>query len=502
MLPGPAAGATPTLTLNDADPPTGGASIEYAGSWMIGGGQGQYRGDDHYTDQYASTATIRFSGTGVAAFGAFAPWHGRALYSVDGGTARQVDLYSATRQDQRQMLSVTGLPAGAHVLRIRPTGTHNASSTGNWISLDKVTVSLAAPDLSGQFVTRSGGTLLLGGAPFRFTGANAYWLGLDDNITDAGGPTYPTKARIDNALAAAKDAGMTVIRSHTLGISVGCGRCFEPRLGVFQDSALNSADYALSRARQLGLRVMIPLTDQWRFYHGGMSVFTVWRGYANVNDSTDNSVNAANSPVQRAAEAHFYTDATVLGDFRQYVARLLNHVNPYTGVAWKDDPTILAWETGNELWTAPTDWTQSLASYLKHDVGARQLVADGSAATGMHVANAAIDGADVDILGGHFYPVDVGWATSDALTAAAAGKAYIVGEYAWTDIDATRSLLSAVEATPQISGALLWTLMPYQENGQPEPHGDGYAFYNPATSSTNATALDLVRAHAAALRGS
>ncbi|HEY5880325.1 MAG TPA: hypothetical protein VIU11_15560 [Nakamurella sp.] len=41
--------------------------------------------------------------------------------------------------------------------------------------------------------------------------------------------------------------------------------------------------------------------------------------------------------------------------------------------------------------------------------------------------------------------------------------------------------------------------MPYQEDGRPEPHDDGYAFYSPAVTTPNATVLDLVRAHAAAL---
>ena len=35
--------------------------------------------------------------------------------------------------------------------------------------------------------------------------------------------------------------------------------------------------------------------------------------------------------------------------FKTYVSDLLKHMNPYTGKAWKDDPTIAAWETGNEM---------------------------------------------------------------------------------------------------------------------------------------------------------
>jgi mannan endo-1,4-beta-mannosidase len=371
-----------------------------------------------------------------------------------------------------------------------------ASALPATLHIGPAAAGVAAPVTTG-LVTRSGNQLMLGGQPFRFTGANLYWLGLDDNIRDStGSPTYPTKYRIRNALQAAADAGMTVIRSHTLGISVGCGKCFEPSRGVFRAAALASADYAIAQAGSLGLKIVVPLTDQWRWYHGGESTFTGWRGYPNQPAGS----NAANNPAQRAAEAHFYTDPLVMADYKAYISRLLGHVNPYTGLKYKDDPTIMAWETGNEIWTANPSWTQEIARFIKHDIGARQLIADGTAATGMRTVNAAINGVDVDILGGHFYPIDTAWAATDAATAQRSNKAYVIGEYAWTSVAATDRLLSMVESTPSISGALLWTLLPYQENRLPEPHGDGYAFYSPATTPTMQTVLDRIKLNAARLR--
>lgn len=50
----------------------------------------------------------------------------------------------------------------------------------------------------------------------------------------------------------------------------------------------------------------------------------------------------------------------------------MQRINPYNGIAYKDDPTILAWETGNELggyieaemWP-PASWTRSVVSYIR-----------------------------------------------------------------------------------------------------------------------------------------
>lgn len=390
------------------------------------------------------------------------------------------------------LAAVTIAAASAGWALAAPTPERAAGPAAAQIRL--IAATSATVSAGSGFVTRSGSRLLLDGRLFRFGGTNEYYLGLDDNVRDAAGrPTHPTTAAIDDALQSAVRTGATVVRSHTLGISVGCAACYEPRPGVFNTAALASADYAIYRAGRLGLKLMIPLTDQWRWYHGGESTFTGWAGYPN---DPDPSVNAAVSTVQRASESHFYTDPAVITAFHLYVSRLLNHVNPYNGLRYKDDPTVMAWETGNELWTAPPAWTQDFAAYLKHTLGVRQLVADGSAADGMPVAAAAVRAPDIDIVGGHFYPVDVNVLRRDAAVAASYGKAYVVGEFDWTNSAATAAQLSAVENDPNISGDLYWTLLPHLPNGDPEPHGDGFAMYSPALDSSAAAISTLLTAHA------
>lgn len=358
---------------------------------------------------------------------------------------------------------------------------------------------LAAPLPASQaatgpaFVTRSGSTLLVAGRPWRFTGVDMYWLGLDDNLTDAQGPTRPTRARIDSGLAGAVAAGATVVRAHTLGISVGCGRCLEPALGRFDDSAFGPVDDAVASARQHGVRLMVPLTDQWNYYHGGKRTFTRWRGYPD-----DPSQNAATSAAQRESEAHFYTDPVVVADFQAYVAHVLDHVNPQTGLRLGSDPTIAVWETGNELWDAPVSWTQQTAAYVK-SLAPRALVADGSAATGKHVVDAALDAPSVDVVGGHFYPVDGAWALADAAVAAAHGKAYVVGEYPVAG-PGTAAFQHALALDRRVAGTLAWTLLPYQEDGTPEPHGDGYAFHSPGATPDEVAQVAGLRLHAQQVR--
>ncbi len=376
----------------------------------------------------------------------------------------------------------------------------------------------SSANTSTQFVTRSGSELLLGGKRFRFAGANAYWLGLDDNIRDSSGnPTYPTAARVNNALAGAVAMHATVLRTHTLGISLGCSNCLEPSLGTFNDAAFQPIDYAVQQAGKNNLKLMIPLIDQWRYYHGGKWDFVHWAygaGVSGVLDtSSDMSKNAGNTSgagSEKALEAQFYTNPTIIGYYEAYISHILNHVNQYTGVALKDDPTVMAWETGNELFDAPTSWTQTIAAYIKHTVNAKQLVADGSAAGGNHDSNAALTAADVDIVGDHEYNypsgLDTSWITTDAATAAQNNKAFIIGEYGWS-LPGLSNFYSTIEANNNISGDMYWALLPYEENGTPEPHGtlnygqDDVPVYYPGVDGTMNAAITAMTNHAKAMAG-
>ncbi len=128
----------------------------------------------------------------------------------------------------------------------------------------KVSLPARIRDSASSFVTRSGTSLLLNGQPFRFSGANIYWLGLEE-VNTSNGIAYPSHFQVDDALATAQTMGATVVRSHTLGISVGCSICVEPTLGTFNQVALQQIDYAIQSAHNYGIKLIIPLVDNWHF---------------------------------------------------------------------------------------------------------------------------------------------------------------------------------------------------------------------------------------------
>lgn len=323
------------------------------------------------------------------------------------------------------------------------------------------------PITSSGFVTRSASQLMLDGRPFRFAGANMHWLALDDSAN------YPSQFRVNDGLDAAKEMGATVVRSHDLGISVGCGNCIEPSLGVFNETAFTHIDYAIKAAQDRGIRLIIPLTDNWHFAAGGKRTFTDWRGVSDDNQ--------------------FYSNPQVIGDFETYIRTLLNHVNSYTGVAYKDDPTIMAWETGNEL-SPPTGWTQTISTYIK-SIDSNHLVMDGRSGVDPNAASLS----NVDIVSDHYYPKRISQLESDAQAAQKAGKAFIVGEFDWNDAnggDPLSRFLSAIESNTAVAGDLFWELWSHADQYGYVSNGTRYTLHYPGDSVAMRFSAQELRRHA------
>ena len=359
-----------------------------------------------------------------------------------------------------------------------------------------------------QFVSRSGDKLMLANATFRFSGTNIYWGGYDPNARAA--YTYPTPFRVEAALATAQGMGETVVRCQTCGISTGSPLSVEPTLGNFSQTALQHIDYFVATAASHNIRLVIPLTNNYNYYLGGYCDFTDW-----LNLST-----RQNCPSPAAASA-FYTNPKAIAAFEKYISVLLNHVNIYTGVANKDNPAIMSWETGNELPYGSggaaeyTRWTSVISSYLKK-TAPNQLVMDGS----LTLDSGDLTLPNVDIQDVHPYPIDIGYVKSAAAMVSAAGQALVVGEYAWNNASTTVGLapfLATVYDTKTISGDVYWDLLPQNDFFGYVQAYDGYQLHYPgdtyAVSGTAAAPspvrsdesdrpqVTMLRTHAFAMAG-
>ena len=109
------------------------------------------------------------------------------------------------------------------------------------------------------------------------------------------------------------------------------------------------------------------------------------------------------------AVQQFFTNSTIVSSFKEYIHTLVTHVNPYTNLSYAEDPTIWAYETGNELcgpvWgdeNVPAAWVREIGQFIK-SLAPQKLFVDGT--YGVNVSHLGIP--EVDVFSDHFYPVDI-----------------------------------------------------------------------------------------------
>jgi hypothetical protein len=322
-----------------------------------------------------------------------------------------------------------------------------------------------------EFVQRTGAKLTLGGEEFRYSGPNIEWLGLESyGPHDPIGPRYPSHFEVDDALDTAKMMGAKVVRSQTLGDSVNCDLCIEPKLGVFNPDAFKSIDYSIKAAHDRGLRLIVTLAgDCATCALSGPGQYLLWTGKMDFKA--------------------FYTDPVVIGAFEKHIEAMLNHKNSLTGIAYKDDPTIMAWENCNvcglgAVWSAPGQslapfipWVDTIGSFIK-SIDKRHLYIDNSGF--FQYDKAALDAKTPDIMTAEYYQHwDAMLGSADKTSAQtfqkhaelvnAHGKVYVVQEYGWDVTDwATQSDLKAaltgIENDPRIAGDTWWALQAHTDN--------------------------------------
>jgi hypothetical protein len=134
-------GTGPTVTtVDDAVQGTGPNQVNYVGSWSHVTGTtipGAYLGTVSITDVTNDYATIAFTGTRIKLYTGERNNRGIAAVSIDGGPETNVDMYAAIDAGDVLVYTSPTLAPGAHAFKVRSTGTHDPSSTGTRICIDR-----------------------------------------------------------------------------------------------------------------------------------------------------------------------------------------------------------------------------------------------------------------------------------------------------------------------------------------------------------------------------
>lgn len=304
---------------------------------------------------------------------------------------------------------------------------------------------------TNPFITVEGDQLFLKGEAFRFVSFNVPNLHvLEDPYWHRADPWEQ-----EDAIRSVKMMGGRVIRTYTLSITGGIrpkesGNQLAHILGkgVYSEELFVDLDKAIQLAGEHGVYLIIPLIDEWSWF-GGITEFSALYG---------------------KTKSQFFTNAEVKQGFKDLIFYVLNRTNTFTGVKYKDDPAILAWELGNELRSATDPWIAEMATYVK-SIDSNHLLMSGRD----KITSADLNNPNIDIVSSHYYANNGTGSFADRAKVDRAlslgKKPFIIGEYGLVDVQQIENMI--VESVNNgTSGSLIWSLRYRNVNGGFYYHND------------------------------
>jgi len=330
------------------------------------------------------------------------------------------------------------------------------------------------------FVKRDGQAFLLRGKPFRVAGVNNHYL------------AYGSKQEVTRVLDSAVAMHANVVRTFIQPI-IGSVDGQMPTIwnwksdadssnlgvhGVFMaswDSASHSMiindgknglgriDFLIKEAAKRKLKLIIAFADFWS-YTGGAQQMSAWYGGGKEKNNSE----------------FFAKDARTRADYKRLVKAVLTRTNPLTHIAYKDDPTIFAWELMNEPDILPTPllkaWITEMASYVK-SIDPHHMLASGHSSLTTKLFE--LDVADIDFGTWHGYPayekitpLQFGEQIDEFCSIAASHqKPVILEEFGIARSDPSRAesyknWLERIRDNKNCGGWVVWRLVARQDNNE------------------------------------
>ena len=319
----------------------------------------------------------------------------------------------------------------------------------------------AADGRCENFITRRGNKLYDGEKEFRFIGANMPGLVLpyDYTLSLPERMRLPTAWEQEDAFKTLDQMNGRVVRTWNLPI---CSPKAQPQPwhyvlgpGKFNEAAFKVLDNLLALANRYGVRVILDFTADSGDYLGGIGTYAEWRG---------------------KKRAEFWTDPQLAEDYKATVRSVLTRTNSITGVAYRDDKAVLAWQFGNEMHSATDVWLSEMAAYIK-SLDQNHLVSETRHRPGQPLM---VD-PNIDLVTRHLYSnyrgVEGGWPAAIRAELAKLGGArpmfigefgpYIDGKMFTHDnvVGKLVEFLDSVQSEPGLCGALLWSMYFHHNDG-------------------------------------
>jgi len=339
----------------------------------------------------------------------------------------------------------------------------------------------AKPAVASAFVKAEGTQFVLDGKPFYVTGVNNHYL------------AWGSHAEVTRVLDDAVAMGANVVRTFIDGVIGSPDGTIAPTMWKYHNDAASSynlnihghyylywdpsthgmainassmrkIDFLIAEAAKRHLKLILTFLDFWSFTGGSYQVSS-WYHLPTHQGAPYDTDNPA-----------FFTDPHVLADYQKWVKFVVERINPLTKIAYRDDPTIFAWELMNEA-QAPValhrEWEARMAAYVK-SIDPNHLVTAGD-------DHPIFDAPGIDFVTWHGYPKYLA-ITPDQFNdeisrrcqmAPRYQKPVVLEEFGYArsnsnpdQAQAYKKWLHTMAADPNCAGWLVWRLVGPEEDGR------------------------------------
>ncbi|OWM91038.1 mannan endo-1,4-beta-mannosidase 2-like [Punica granatum] len=212
----------------------------------------------------------------------------------------------------------------------------------------RVELEIPKPLRRVDFVRRNGTHFVVDGGVLYVNGWNSYWL-MDQAVDEYSRP------RVRAMLQAGAKMGLTVCR--TWAFNDGGYNALQVSPGQFDERVFQALDHVIAEAREHGIRLLLSLVNNLQAF-GGKTQYVKWAWEEGIGLSSSND--------------SFFFDPSIRKYFKSFVKAVLTRKNTITGIEYRDDPAIFAWELINEprCMTDPSgdtlqDWIEEMSAYVK-----------------------------------------------------------------------------------------------------------------------------------------
>lgn len=299
-----------------------------------------------------------------------------------------------------------------------------------------------------NFVRAEGDRLMDGDIEYRFISFNIPNLHIIEDempFSEINPWRLPDTYELNDALETVAQMGGQAVRIYAITVRRPDDQPGTPKHvlgpGKFNEDAFKALDNMMAIAAKHGVRVIIPLMDNWPWM-GGREEYAGFR---------------------RKGKDEFWTDPELRKDFKKTIDYIINRTNTVTGIKYRDDMAILGWETGNELTSTP-EWVADIAAYIK-SLDKNHLIIDGVHSNMLR--ESSLTDPNISLVTTHHYEQDPAQMAKNIranMEMASGKKPYFVGEFGFISTTGLEAAMQAI-IDSGTSGGLSWSLRFHNRDG-------------------------------------